>query len=312
MQWRDVPDAYLPHKVQERLPEIADRISSNPVLRQHAASTTDHMGKTLAHQAALHGELPLLEILYQENPALISQAESHGFTCAHGAAQRGHLHILKWLASKDASLISKGTDLGITPMHSAAGQGKLNVVKWLYSMDEESIRRPDGNGWMPTHTAAANYRIEVLDWLWTKDQAALSLQNRQGRTPVQEVLFCHYDRHNAIDVVKWFVRKDPSLLEGLEDFAREAKQTQVLQWIQSTRRIRQASDAASESKPKGSSSEGALQSDRCALICPNCPSPNLPDLCSAGPGGPGRTDCPAPPPRTRQPRAGMQRRARLR
>ena len=119
----------------------------------------DQSNKDDALAAAVVGDLPALEKLVSDSPALIAKTDDWGWTLLHKAAYGGHADVAEWLLAKGAELAPREDSR--TPLHVAAGEGHADCVELLLSHVEDVNTHRTAHGQTALHFAAEGGHKEV-------------------------------------------------------------------------------------------------------------------------------------------------------
>jgi ankyrin repeat protein len=88
----------------------------------------------------------------------------------------------------------------------------------LVSAHAENLRHADSNGNLPIHIACRYGRCDVVKWILDRSDAGVSVQNNEGKTPIQ-LLLCgsHVDRNSLeyVQTVNALLRAHPEALMDL-------------------------------------------------------------------------------------------------
>ena len=154
------------------------------------------------------GELPAVESLFREYPALLDTKAP-----LHRAIKRGETGFLKWLVSRQGpEVLNKKTTAGLTLMHIAAMNGDLETAQFLGHQKPELISKSAKNGNMPMHFAAASGNIELMRYLDEKDSELFCKRSKSGMTPMHSASFS-----GRVGAIEWLAEKDPALLRTQTD-----------------------------------------------------------------------------------------------
>jgi len=103
--------------------------------------------KNILHWAAIHGDLPVAELLLARGADVDGKENTDGMTPLHSAAIWNSLAVAELLLAKGAEVDNKGTD-GSTPLHLAAMYDRRAVAKLLLSNGADPNAK-DRNGKTP-------------------------------------------------------------------------------------------------------------------------------------------------------------------
>lgn len=122
---------------------INQKLTKSPamvkLLLQHGVDVgvATKKGRTALHEAALIGNLQIVNLLFDYAKPELEALDHTGRTPFFLAALKGHTAVLRFLRSKKASINHKDT-YGATPLVAAVRSGHEQVVEYLYSMTNSS------------------------------------------------------------------------------------------------------------------------------------------------------------------------------
>ncbi|MHC4663554.1 MAG: ankyrin repeat domain-containing protein [Planctomycetota bacterium] len=130
---------------------------------------------TPMHQAALSGNLEMINLLYKYGAAVNADWDWNKSSCddfptndrrspLHFAACHGHADAVLLLIEKGARVNARDCS-NASPLHKAACSGSLDTVKILIGNGAEISPAIFGCGWTPLHEAVSSRNIEVVKYL---------------------------------------------------------------------------------------------------------------------------------------------------
>lgn len=131
--------------------------------------------RTVAHYAVLGRHISVLKWLCARRGAqvVMGEVDSSGCHLAHTAALHGSVRVLQWLHAHGASLTSRDS-FGSQPIHYAARRGQLAVVAWLHTMGV-SLRASSERGVEVVHYAASSGHVPTVRWLLEQGVSATTV-----------------------------------------------------------------------------------------------------------------------------------------
>lgn len=134
------------------------------------------------HLAATVGNLPLLERLLRESPALVESRNEHGGTPLMSAARAGRLSAVELLLEQGASIDEREDGTWETALYKAASEGYWRVVELLLERGADCWLG-DLSGVTPLMEAARKGYIRVTRCLLYHQQ-----QQQHGQKDLQEAV----------------------------------------------------------------------------------------------------------------------------
>jgi ankyrin repeat protein/L-ascorbate metabolism protein UlaG (beta-lactamase superfamily) len=131
------------------------------------------------HDAAKENEIERIEILLEEDPALLNSLDENNMTPLNTAALNGHPELVKVLLEKGAD-ISIGDMDNSQPIHCAAISGNIEVAELLLAHGAD-VNEKDYNGATPLTFATGRGHLEMIRYL-VEQGADINAQNREGLT----------------------------------------------------------------------------------------------------------------------------------
>jgi ankyrin repeat protein len=126
---------------------------------------TDGSDNTALMQAALHGELPMVEYLVSRK----AQVNKTGWTALHYAAANGHEKVVRHLLEQHAYIDAESPNR-TTPLMMASRQGHPTVVQLLIEEGADPTVRSQ-SGWTAARYATAGGDPKLGEWLAGKADA---------------------------------------------------------------------------------------------------------------------------------------------
>ena len=108
---------------------------------------------------ALNNQALLRTIPYNE----LCQRDSEQ-SVAHMAAEHGQVEVLQFLHEVVPETLNVADGNGRVPAHLAAENGHEEVLQFLHKVVPQTLNVADGNGWLPAHWAALNGHEGVLQF----------------------------------------------------------------------------------------------------------------------------------------------------
>jgi len=165
----------------------------------------DGHGNTPLHWAARGGHKDMVVFLYGKNPAALRVRDDDGNTPLHWAVRNGHKELVEFLVEKNpAALLVRDKD-GNAPLHWAVRNGHKELAEFLVEKNPAALMAQDKDGNTPVHWAMMEFarklseqwpwwqsgrppskqeKMEMLSLVVKKDSHALSVQNKEGNTPL--------------------------------------------------------------------------------------------------------------------------------
>lgn len=165
----------------------------------------DKCGKTLAHHAALEGDVAVLEFVARAAPETLEAHDKSYCTPLHLAAGRGHLGAARALARLAPATLGMHDNMGDPPLHSAARGGHPEVMEFLFPLTPD-VDLPDTlqcSAWGGLAALRALMRLAPdlpLDTRCYHEMTAMHTAAWQGRD----------------DVVRFLARAAPGTLEAVD------------------------------------------------------------------------------------------------
>lgn len=180
---------------------------SHPINKKNAGADTGknklRSGKTtLAHVAAMHGDLDSLKKIAAINANYLTKQESDGYTPLMYAAQYGHSEVVTYLASFHPAALKEKIVMGISPLRVAIMNNHVQVIKALAAYKE--LFRDFANNEEPLIILAArNLKIDIFYALADIDRELLKFKNRFGETAVQTLLRAGADTNTIMRLAEY-------------------------------------------------------------------------------------------------------------
>ena len=167
--------------------------------------------QSLAHVAAEHGQIEVLQFLHEVVPETLNVADGNGRVPAHLAAENGHEGVLQFLHKVAPQTLESATGNGKLPAHWAAFNGHEGVLQFLHKVAPETLKVADGNGDLTAHLAAFNGHEGVLQFLHKVAPQTLESATGDGWLPA------HLAAGNGHEGVLQFLHKvAPQTLESAD------------------------------------------------------------------------------------------------
>jgi len=120
-----------------------------------------NQGQTVAHIAASHGHVEILQLVLPAAPQLARAAsETNGRTALHLAALKGQADAARQLLEFGGDVNARSGD-GQTALHMAVSEGQAHIMSVLLAAPGIDPTIPDEVGLTPLHYAAQRGRVEV-------------------------------------------------------------------------------------------------------------------------------------------------------
>ena len=143
----------------------------------------DEDGRTLLHSAAVGGNIQLVQLLAEKNPAAVTATDPEGWSPLMSVVSCGHEDIVRLLLSLGADATSANKQ-GRTSLHYAASKGRVSIVKLLLAAGASPTVK-DSLGALPLHRAAGAGRSEALRELLDKTpKHMINAKDLSGATPL--------------------------------------------------------------------------------------------------------------------------------
>ena len=139
-----------------------------------------HRGHTAIHLASFHGNLPLINLL-EENNANIYLKDNDGFNVIHFAAIGDQPISIVYFSSRGISIHEKDNK-GRTPLHLAAIDGMINSTEYLTKKGCPINVQDNENGYTPLHYAVISGNFFIVKRLLLKG-AARNIKGKRGDLP---------------------------------------------------------------------------------------------------------------------------------
>jgi ankyrin repeat protein len=150
------------------------------------AAAVDNKGRTPAYLACRAGDLETFSCILGQAPETGKIADAAGHGLAHCAAQHGHLGLLEFLRvgkHVTPSDIASSGGGGLTPMHAAAMHGHVDCVRHLADLpgiSEPTVNAADDDDRTPVMFAAMRGHQKVVETLLEKG-AGCDTVDKHGR-----------------------------------------------------------------------------------------------------------------------------------
>lgn len=151
----------------------------------------DSEGDTALHDAITKKRCDIVEILI-EGGIDISLTNNNGFNGIHHAALRGNLRAIEIMLTKNDKpwVVNEQKDDGYSALHLAALNNHVDVVELLLRLGKANKDYQNTNLQTPLHLAIQRQHGEIVKLL-VGESANLSLQDKDGDTPLHEALRYH-------------------------------------------------------------------------------------------------------------------------
>ena len=135
-------------------------------------SLVDNRGRTLLHDAALHGHVNIARLLFNHFGAarILNVTDHDNLTARHYALLGGYMDMVSFLDEKGASMDS----FDPTNLHQACATGRLGLVQWLVESQYLDWQAKDARGRTPLDCALQAGQTHVAQWI----QESLALGSR--------------------------------------------------------------------------------------------------------------------------------------
>lgn len=131
------------------------------LVKEGDINARDKKGLGAIHWASRMGHLHSVELLVNEDPALLMQSGASGRTALHEAATLGHLEVTKWLIERNPAILNMVNSEKETGLHCAVKQGNVEIVKLL--LDKKiDVLLEDKNGQTAETVALTLTNSEIL------------------------------------------------------------------------------------------------------------------------------------------------------
>lgn len=178
-------------------------------------------GATALHIAVWMNRLDLIKLLI-DNGARI-HPDHDGETAVHLAAALGHLDILKYFVGQVYhGLFNAHTNIMGSSLFRAIISGKPEIVQYMLSNGADP-HQPDYTGFTILSYAAVANNLELVKYLHEEVGLSLSEQNDTQETALHQ---CASLGH--IDVIRYSVEKDPSLLHIQDERGKPDQATHIV------------------------------------------------------------------------------------
>ncbi len=171
-----------PTQVNPKIAELKARLKEGGDVDER-----DDRGRTLLQQAAIAGDLEMVEVLL-DSAANIKGQDRQGWTALHWAASSGHPEVCELLIASGATVDARGW-LDDTALHWAAVFDRRDVVELLLARGAD-INAADKRGRTPLHAAVEGDAMATVAVLLGRS-ADLKARDEGGLTPLhQAILQC--------------------------------------------------------------------------------------------------------------------------
>ncbi|KAL7714683.1 Inversin-A [Entamoeba marina] len=143
-----------------------------------------------------YGKLEMAELLFKEDPSVISDMDNTGNTAAHFAVQNNRLPMLRWLHVVAPEIIEKKNRVGETALHIACLCGYKQLVETLQSFGL-SMTQTTNNGRTPFHYAVLGGHLSLVRQLRRNSNPAYFAGDKNKLTPLHYC--CIYGFAHLID-----------------------------------------------------------------------------------------------------------------
>jgi len=126
----------LPYYLIPDSPEEPTWKSSHPEGWHTDGGSAVVTGSTVAHQAAIAGDIDTLKEIATQQKADLHKKDQNGWQPIHEGARAGHVHVVKLLVEHDANVNERSNHgVGGTPLHIAKQEkGTSGVIEYLESI----------------------------------------------------------------------------------------------------------------------------------------------------------------------------------
>ncbi|XKL61398.1 hypothetical protein PGB90_008455 [Kerria lacca] len=213
-----------------------DLLKINHLIREYGVGILkirDEWGYTIAHWAALYGNVPLIQILINNNiPIDLSCFGTQGPKPIHWACRRAHNGIIA--ANVDINVIDfKGltplmtaciyghlstcvfllgmgakhwlVDInGDTAAHWAAYKGHVNIIRVLINAGAD-LQKSDNFGSTPMHLACIYGHLDCIEVLAQLKNLDIEQRDKNGKTPL--ILAKNHQHHEIVQILQVEIKK---------------------------------------------------------------------------------------------------------
>ncbi|EEF61739.1 FOG: Ankyrin repeat-like protein [Pedosphaera parvula Ellin514] len=156
------------------------RGSARLTSRATSAPSTDELGYTSLHHAAMNGFRAIAEELIAHK-ADVNARSQNGKSPLHLAAEKGFKSVAELLLAKGAE-VNAVDSAGNTPLYAAALAANRAIVELLLANHADANIR-NVEGYAPLHVAASDRGLEIVKLLLEKN-ADIKAKTRNGYTPL--------------------------------------------------------------------------------------------------------------------------------
>lgn len=156
-------------------------------------------------EACAVGELPQVQALIAQQPALINASAPDGFQPLGLAAFFGHMEVVEYLLKHGAEVNSASkNDMRVMPLHSAVATLHKDIIRLLLEHGAD-VNVAQAGDITPLHEAAQNGQAEVAQMLIAHG-ANVNAKSTDGKTPLAIALEYRHDdiagllrKHGAVE-----------------------------------------------------------------------------------------------------------------
>ncbi len=275
-----------------------DRLQLIDLLMQGASlKWRSDKGATIAHVAARHNHLGMVQWLLEIYPDLVDMTDDRGYTIAHVAAQLGHIELVKWLIFRFPDLLMKTDKSRSTALHLAAFKGHFEIVKYVLQKHPELANKLGNKDMSVLMNAICSDNLEMVKWLMRcfpdlipllaiKKHSILHVASARSLEVVQHIaqscpvllqsedgLTCLYNAviANKLEIVQWLAHTYPRLLtiknnkqETPLDVARSLNKPAIIQILEDAEKRHEQTvlDSSNNSSTKQASQKATSIEDR--------------------------------------------------
>ncbi|KAK3583452.1 hypothetical protein CHS0354_025584 [Potamilus streckersoni] len=166
--------------------------------------------ETLLHRACINGQLEMTKYLVQTYPKMLHEVDNSKRTPAHNAALDGNGAVLSYLFKRGIEPWCK-TSEEVTFLHRACIDGQLKVTKFLIQTYPTVVHKVDNSKRTPAHNAALDGNVAVLSHLIERGI------DPWCRTSAEETLLHRACINGQLEMTKYLVQTYPTMLHEVDN-----------------------------------------------------------------------------------------------
>ncbi|KAK4401243.1 hypothetical protein Sango_1230400 [Sesamum angolense] len=164
---------------------LRDLLDQDPLLLDRVSFTCSN--KTPLHVAAMHGHLPIVQEILNQNRLLAEELDSQKSSALHIASAKGHeshVQVLAGLVQTAPRAAWEKLDRGQNVVHLCVIHCQLESLKILAQNLSEILNAEDYDGDSVLHLAVRFKQVETVRYLVESTNIDKNAKNCKGQTPL--------------------------------------------------------------------------------------------------------------------------------